>query len=98
MASGHYDVVVVGSGFGSLFFVEGFLARRPTANILILERGAFNSHVWQLQNNRNSPIAPQTTFRTDEARKIWNFTIGVGGGILAVSPGSPLVFFVPFQV
>jgi len=76
----HYDVVVVGSGFGSLFFVDGYLQKRPAAKILILERGGFNSHAWQLQNNRNSPIAPQSTFRTDAAKKVWNFTIGVGGG------------------
>jgi choline dehydrogenase-like flavoprotein len=76
----HYDVVVVGSGFGSLFFVDGFLRKRPAAKILILERGGFNSHAWQLQNHRNSPIAPQSTFRTDAAKKVWNFTIGVGGG------------------
>ena len=80
MALENYDVVVVGSGFGSLFFVDGFLSKRPAANILILERGGFNSHAWQLQNNRNSPIAPQSTFRTDVANKVWNFTIGVGGG------------------
>lgn len=80
MVSQHYDVVVVGSGFGSLFFVEGFLGKRPAARILILERGTFNSHAWQLQNNRNSPLPPQSTFRTDEAQKVWNFTIGLGGG------------------
>jgi choline dehydrogenase-like flavoprotein len=76
----HYDLVVVGSGFGSLFFVDGYLSKRPAAKILILERGGFNSHAWQLENNRNSPIAPQSTFRTDAANKVWNFTIGVGGG------------------
>ncbi|MET0535351.1 MAG: GMC family oxidoreductase [Steroidobacter sp.] len=80
MASQHYDVVVVGSGFGSLFFVEGFLNKRPAANILVLERGTFNSHAWQLQNNRNSSVPHQSTFRTDETRKVWNFTIGLGGG------------------
>jgi choline dehydrogenase-like flavoprotein len=80
MTSQHYDVVVVGSGFGSLFFVEGFLAKRPTANILMLERGTFNSHAWQLEHQRNSPIAHQSTFRTDAANKVWNFTIGLGGG------------------
>jgi choline dehydrogenase-like flavoprotein len=80
MAQEHFDVVVVGSGFGSLFFVEGYLNRRPAAKILMLERGIFNSHAWQLEQNRNSPIVPGATFRTDAAKKVWNFTIGVGGG------------------
>ncbi len=71
---------VVGSGFGSLFFVEGYLSRRPAAKILMLERGTFNSHAWQLEQNKNSPIVPSSTFSTDEAKKAWNFTIGVGGG------------------
>lgn len=80
MVQEHFDVVVAGSGFGALFFVEGYLSRRPTAKILMLERGTLNSHAWQLEQNRNSPIVPSSTFRTDAARKVWNFTIGVGGG------------------
>jgi choline dehydrogenase-like flavoprotein len=63
-----------------LFFVEGYLSRRPAAKILMLERGTFNSHAWQLEQNKNSPILPGSTFRTDSANKVWNFTIGVGGG------------------
>ncbi len=80
MVQEHFDVVVVGSGFGSLFFVEGYLSKRPAAKILMLERGTFNSHAWQLEQNRNSPIAPGSTFLTDAAKKVWNFTIAVGGG------------------
>lgn len=77
---GTYDVVVVGSGFGSLFFLEGFLRRRPQARTLVLERGARHSHAWQLANAKNSDIAPESTYRRDPAHKIWNFTIGLGGG------------------
>lgn len=80
MVREHFDVVVVGTGFGSLFFVEGYLARRPAARILMLERGSFNSHAWQLEHQKNSSIPHTSTFRTDEAGKVWNFTIGVGGG------------------
>jgi choline dehydrogenase-like flavoprotein len=75
-----FDVVVIGSGFGSLFFVEGFLQKQPAARILILERGGFNSHSWQLQHRRNSPIAQEQTYRTPPGHKIWNFTVGLGGG------------------
>jgi hypothetical protein len=32
-------VVVIGSGFGSLFFMEGFMKKRPKARVLVLERG-----------------------------------------------------------
>lgn len=77
---GTFDVIVIGSGFGSLFFIEGFLNKRPQARVLVLERGSKHSHAWQLANGKNSAIAPDTTYRRDPSHKIWNFTIGVGGG------------------
>jgi choline dehydrogenase-like flavoprotein len=77
---GSFDLVVIGSGFGSLFFVEGFLRKRPQARVLILERGRNNSYAWQIDNGRNSDIAPESTFRRPETHKVWNFTIGLGGG------------------
>jgi choline dehydrogenase-like flavoprotein len=75
-----YDLVVIGSGFGSLFFVEGFLRKRPQARVLVLERGRFHSHAWQIEHGRNSDIVPTDTFRTPAGHKTWNFTIGLGGG------------------
>jgi hypothetical protein len=35
--NGRFDLVVIGSGFGSLLFIEGFLKRRPSGRILVLE-------------------------------------------------------------
>lgn len=75
-----FDVVVIGSGFGSLFFIEGYLRKRPNARILVLERGHNNSHAWQIEHSRNSDIPPESTFRKPDGHKIWNFTIGLGGG------------------
>lgn len=80
MPADRLDLVVIGSGFGSLFFVDGFLRKRPQARVLILERGQFHSHAWQLEHGRNSAIAPEETYRTPEGHKLWNFTIGLGGG------------------
>lgn len=79
-SSSSHDLVVIGSGFGSLFFVEGFLQKQPDARVLILERGEFHSHAWQIEQGRNSAIAPSSTFRTPPDHKTWNFTIGLGGG------------------
>lgn len=78
--AGKHDVVVIGSGFGSLFFIEGYLQRRPDARILVLERGRHNTHAWQIEHKRNSDIAPEETYRTPAGHKTWNFTIGLGGG------------------
>jgi choline dehydrogenase-like flavoprotein len=75
-----FDVIVIGSGFGSLFFVEGYLRQRPQARILMLERGRNHSHAWQLENAKNSDIDPEATYRRDASHKLWNFTIGLGGG------------------
>jgi choline dehydrogenase-like flavoprotein len=75
-----YDLIAIGSGFGSLFFVDGYLRMRPDARVLILERGRFHSHRWQLEHGRNSDIEPEQTFRTPPGHKAWNFTIGLGGG------------------
>jgi choline dehydrogenase-like flavoprotein len=77
---GTFDVVVVGSGFGSLFFVEGLLRKRPQARVLMLERGRSHSHAWQIEQGRNSDILPESTFRRPDGHKIWNFTVGLGGG------------------
>ncbi|AMN46938.1 2-keto-gluconate dehydrogenase [Steroidobacter denitrificans] len=77
---GTYDVVAIGSGFGTLFFVEGLLRKRPRVRVLILERGRANSHAWQLMHDKNSDIDPESTYRRDPAHKRWNFTIGLGGG------------------
>ena len=75
-----YSVVVVGTGFGSLFFTHQLLQRRPDAQVLMLERGAFRSWEVQLADGRNSPIAADSTFAATGAHKRWNFTIAYGGG------------------
>ena len=75
----HYDAIVVGTGFGSSFFLHKLLARRAIGRVLVLEWGDRRSHRWQIENRANSAIPAKSTFRTD-ADKPWNFTIGFGGG------------------
>jgi choline dehydrogenase-like flavoprotein len=77
---GSFDLVAIGSGFGSLFFVDGYLRKHPQARILILERGRDNSYAWQIEHAMNSDIPHESTFRRNPLHKIWNFTIGLGGG------------------
>ena len=76
-----YDAVLVGSGFGSLFFLEGLLVRRPQARVLVLERGQHHPVAWQLAQQRSSVIDPRATFRVPPGHKPdWDFTVGLGGG------------------
>ena len=75
-----YDVLIIGSGFGSLFFLHRFIQHQPQARILVLERGPFADRAWQLENQQNSPINPRDTAHIPEGEKVWNFNIGYGGG------------------
>jgi choline dehydrogenase-like flavoprotein len=74
-----YDVVVVGSGFGSLFFTHRMLALDPKFRVLMIERGDVKPYEEQLAEGRNTDVAAQSTY-TSPHDKIWNFTIGFGGG------------------
>jgi choline dehydrogenase-like flavoprotein len=76
-----FDVVAIGSGFASSFFLKAFLARQPrNLRVLVVERGPLVPHAWQTRHRRNSPIDEETTFRNRTPRKEWRFNIGFGGG------------------
>ena len=75
-----YPVVVVGTGFGSLFFVHRLLESGHPGPVLMLERGAFRSWKQQVAEGRNSNWHPAETFIVSGTPKPWNFTIGYGGG------------------
>lgn len=79
----HFDAVVIGSGFGSLFFLEEAL-KRGIGRVLVLERGPRWDHGTQLLNGANSPIPASETFIANPLPgaedKYWNFNVGLGGG------------------
>ena len=60
IANEHFDLVVIGSGFGSAFFLHEFSKRRK-ARVLVLEWGRHNTHEWQLDRNANTDIADEST-------------------------------------
>jgi choline dehydrogenase-like flavoprotein len=76
----HYPVVVVGTGFGSLFFVHRLLQLQPSMKILMLERGPFRSWETQIAEGYNTPIRSFHTYQMTGVPKLWNFTIAYGGG------------------
>jgi choline dehydrogenase-like flavoprotein len=77
-----YDIVLVGTGFASSFFLEKYLRYVPaTARVLVVERGYREPRAWQLEEQRASRIDSASTYRTRGlARKEWRFTLGFGGG------------------
>lgn len=78
---GKYDVVVIGSGFGSLFMIETYRKRFPAARIAVIERGTYRNHSWQIENKRNTDLDTRHLHRTGAGEKPWNYTMGFGGGL-----------------
>lgn len=92
-----YDLVVVGTGFGSLFFVKKFLERQPRSRVLMLEWGKHHSHDWQIENRRNSDITDQNALQ-NQGDKPWLFTVCLGGGTNCWWGLSPRMLPDDFQV
>ncbi len=75
-----YDVVIVGSGFGSMFYLHKLRELNPQASVLILEWGQNNSWEWQMDNMSNSPLDTRELHAETWGEKMWNYTVGLGGG------------------
>ncbi|WP_334656829.1 GMC family oxidoreductase [Sphingomonas panaciterrae] len=74
-----FDLVIVGSGFGSSFYLQRMLARNASSRILVLEWGGHRTHDWQIAQGRHSDTPDADTYVSD-SDKPWKFTIGLGGG------------------
>jgi choline dehydrogenase-like flavoprotein len=77
-AGQHYDAVVVGSGFGSGFFLARALEKRRM-KVLVVEWGDYLTPEQKLERRRYSDIVDKETY-TSSNEKPWRFTIGYGGG------------------
>lgn len=75
-----FDLVVIGSGFGSLFFLQRYLQNVPNTRVAVVEWGRRNDSAWQREHQRNSNMDPAQTHKQKATEKPWVYTIGVGGG------------------
>ncbi|MDD9970778.1 MAG: GMC family oxidoreductase [Myxococcales bacterium] len=75
-----YDLVIAGTGFGSLFFLHGYLERFPQHRVLLLEWGSYRDQAWQLKHRRNGDRDAEGMYVRQPGQKPWAFTIGFGGG------------------
>jgi choline dehydrogenase-like flavoprotein len=76
-----YDLVIVGTGFATSFFLHEFLAHAPaSARVLVLERGARSTRAELLARRGTPPQEPSTFRRAGSEHKTWTFTLGFGGG------------------
>jgi choline dehydrogenase-like flavoprotein len=76
----HYDVIFIGSGFASSFFLMRYLEHAPAnARILVLERGNEDTKAWQLANKKHSSIEGADVYENLTPEKEWYTSPGFGG-------------------
>jgi choline dehydrogenase-like flavoprotein len=75
-----YETIVIGSGFGSFFFLSEHLKRRRPGRVLLIEWGAHKTHDWQVQNKRNSIYETELLYTHREGERAWHYSIAFGGG------------------
>jgi choline dehydrogenase-like flavoprotein len=76
----HYDVIIVGTGFASSFFLMRYLEHAPpSTRILVLERGNEDTKAWQLANRLHTSIDPDDLVENDNPGKEWYTSPGFGG-------------------
>ncbi|WEK21220.1 MAG: GMC oxidoreductase [Candidatus Pedobacter colombiensis] len=84
----HYDLVVVGTGFASSFFLKKYLSKPGSKNkkILVLEKGYFYPYAERLKVEKGLPskyqkyASPwQDNIVNLNEKKVWQFTTAYGG-------------------
>lgn len=81
MAAAAYDLILVGTGFGSSFFLHEYLRHAgPETRILVLERGARRSHAWRLEHPDALDREARESFDNLTPHKPWVFATAFGGG------------------
>jgi len=77
---GRYDLIVVGTGFASTFFLQRYLMRAASnARVLVLERGERQPHAWHLQNQEQLENDSAAQIINPHPHKLWRFSITFGG-------------------
>ena len=80
MVDNDFDLIVVGTGFASSFFLYSYLKKtNPSARILILERGPNEDFDTQLEMRAGSSLDHQSLYKNNHPHKRWNFSPGFGG-------------------
>jgi len=87
MKFSHYDLVVVGTGFASSFFLKKYLSKVDSKKrILVLEKGHFYPHAERLKSERGESssykkyASPwQDNIKNLNKNKVWQFTTAYGG-------------------
>lgn len=77
---GTYDLILVGSGFASSFFLHRYLrSTTPTTRVLVLERGEMRLHDRHITHDRESVAEADESFSNRTPNKPWRFRLAFGG-------------------
>lgn len=77
----HFDLVVVGTGFASSFFLHEFLQHAaPTARVLVLEKGKKLPYAWKREHDANSDVRFNGLIENQTPEKAWVQNVAFGGG------------------
>ncbi len=75
-----YDLILVGSSFASSFFLKRYLEKNGgPCKVLVLERGKWHDHAWQLENRKRMFVESANSFTNRTPTKPWNFINSFGG-------------------
>lgn len=76
-----FDLCLVGTGFASSFFLLEYLKHaKPSARVLVLERGARRDHLWHLEHADELERESQAAIDNSTPAKPWIFKLVFGGG------------------
>lgn len=74
-----YDLIAVGSSFATSFFLLGVTRLRPSARVLVLERGEMVSHAEQARRDGEMQQVEGASYVNRTPGKPWSFRIAFGG-------------------
>lgn len=76
----HYDLILVGSGFASSFFLHEYLRQAPrSARVLVLECGQSRPHQWHIANVKGLMQESLRAIHNATQEKPWHFALTFGG-------------------
>jgi choline dehydrogenase-like flavoprotein len=82
-----YDLISVGTGFASSFFLKRFLEKsKKNIRVLVLEKGTNRGHQWYMDHHKHHLANGKNGLfinYTEGYNKSWTFNVGFGGGSYA---------------
>ena len=94
------DIVLIGTGFASTFFLSAILPRaRPGLKIVVLERGGNVPHAKRIERRKDAEFDADGYYRTiGDPNKKWRFSTGFGGSANCWTGNTPRMLPADFEM